>query len=261
MQSSVRKAGLLALTTLLCCGCLAQREISPSGNAESGGVADRRPCVANFSVEGTYWSGHAVKSFEDYPNSSKSATFPYLISKIASVGYVISSSDKEAGLISASYPLTFGKGETTSLNAVVTERGQTGVRVDLTFTTGGMATFSIDDVQKEFCSILEGVPKKEKIEIVETQVREKPIVNEKPMVVEILQPPAVQTLQPPSLKSLVVIKTAILRAKASTKSKIISKLKKGEKLEILGLSGNWFHVKSSSGLTGWIFKNLVRKLN
>lgn len=267
MQPAAMKAGLLVLATFLFFGCSAQREISPRGSVESGSVADRRPCAANFSVEGSYWSGHAVKSFEDYPNSSKGATFPYLLSKIASVGYLIDSSDKEAGLISASYPLTFGKGETTSLNTAVTERGRTGVRVDLTFTTGRMATFSIDEVRKEFCSILEGVPKKEKIETVETQIREEPIVGkkllvtEKPMVVEKPELPPVQTPQPPSLKNLVVKKKSNLREKASIKSKVISRLKKGEKLEILGRSGDWFRVKSPSGLTGWIFKTLVRNMN
>ena len=250
----------MALATLLCSGCLAQREIPPNGNIKSVGVADRRPCVANFSVEGSYWSGHTVKSFGEYPNSSKSETLAYLLSKIASVGYLIDSSDKEAGLIRASYPLTFGKGETTSLNAVVS-RGQTGILVDLIFMTGGMATFSIDEVQKEFCSILEGVPKKEVMKPVETQVKEKPVVDEKPVVVEEPGPSAGQTPQPPSFKSLVVQNKANLRANASTKSKIIGKLKKGEKLDILGRSGDWFQVKSSSGLTGWIFKTLVRTID
>jgi hypothetical protein len=261
MWSGVRRAGLLALATLLYSGCLAQHEISPRGNMESGAIADRRPCVANFSVEGGYWAGHAVKSFGEYPGSSKSETFAYLLSKIASIGYLIDSSDKEAGLIRASYPLTFGKGETNSLNAVVTDRGQTGIRVDLTFMTGGMATFSIDEVRKEFCSILEGVPKKEVVKPVETQVREKPIISEKPVAVEKPEPLTVLTLPPLSLKSLVVIKKANLRAKASIKSKVISRLKKGEELEILDRSGDWFQVKSSSGLTGWIFKTLVRKIN
>lgn len=260
MWSGVRRAGLLAFTTLLCSGCLAQREIPLNGNMNSVGVVDRRPCVANFSVEGSYLSGHTVKSFGKYPNSSNSETYAYLLSKIAAVGYLIDSSDKEAGLIRASYPLTFGKGETTSLSAVVSH-GQTGIFVDLVFMTGGMATFSIDEVQKEFCSILEGVPEKEALKPVETQVSEKPIVNEKPRVVEKLEPLTVITLQPPSLRGLVAAKKANLRAKASIKGKVISRLKQGEKLEILDQSGDWFQVKSSSGLTGWIFKTLVRTIN
>jgi hypothetical protein len=260
MWSEIRKFGFLALATLLFSGCMAQHRISPDEGMKSSGVADRLPCVANFSAEGGYWAGHVVKSFGEYPNSSKSETFAYLLAKISSVGYLIESSDKEAGLIRASYPLTFGKGDTTTLNAAVSG-GQTGIRVDLTFMTGGMATFSIDEVRQEFCSILEGVPKTEVIKPVEAQVREEPIVSEKPLVVENLGPPAAQTPQPRALRSLVVIKKANLRAKANIKSKLLDTLKQGEKLEIVSRSGDWFHVKSASGLTGWIFKTLVRTID
>jgi hypothetical protein len=263
MWSEIKRAGVLALAMLLCSACMPRHDIPPGGSITGVGAADQRPCVANFSVEGGYWAGHTVKGFVEYPNTSKGETFAYLLSKISSVGYLIDSSDKETGTIRASYPLTFGKGETTFLNALVS-RGQAGIRVDLAFMTGGMATFSIDEVQQEFCSILEGVPKNEAVKPVETPVREAPIVSEKPavvekpLIVENLGASAVQTTQPPSLQGLVVDKKANLRAKASTKSRIIGVLKAGEKLEVLGRSGDWFHVKSASGLTGWIFKTLVR---
>jgi len=58
---------------------------------------------------------------------------------------------------------------------------------------------------------------------------------------------------------LVVIKTANVRAAANDKSKIITTLKNGVKVENLGNSGNWFNVKLSSGLTGWVFKDLVNE--
>ena len=60
MWSEIRIAGLLALATLLCSGCLAQHGITPGENTKSVGVVDTRPCVANFSVEGGYWAGHTV---------------------------------------------------------------------------------------------------------------------------------------------------------------------------------------------------------
>jgi hypothetical protein len=63
----------------------------------------------------------------------------------------------------------------------------------------------------------------------------------------------------PTPSLLVVIKTANVRAEAKGKSKIITTLKKGEKVENLGNSGNWLNVKISSGLTGWVFKDLVRE--
>lgn len=266
MQSMVRKTGLLVLATLLFCGCSAQRDITPRGNLESGGVVDRRPCIANFSVEGSYGSGHAAKSFEDYPNSSKSTVFAHIISKLTSIGYAIDSSDKEAGLIGASCRVNTGKEMMTSLFASITQREPNGVRVDLALMTGGLATFRVEDIQKEFCSLLEGVPQIEKMETVETRIREETIVgkklpvSEKPMIVEKPVTSALQAPQPISLMSLVVKKKANLREKATIKSKIIGKMNKGEKLEFLDRSGNWFRVKSASGMTGWIYNTLVRRL-
>lgn len=261
MRSKMGRAGIWVLATLICGGCSTQHQMSPGEGIKNVGVTDGRPCVANFSVEGGYWAGYTVKGFGEYPNGSKSETFGYLLSKISSVGYLIDASDREAGLIRASYPLTFAKGETTSLNAAVAERGQAGIRVDLTFMTGGMATFSIEEVRREFCAILEGVPQKEVIKPVETSAHKEPIIVEKPAVVEKPEPSVVQTPQPPPLPRLVVVKKANLRADASTKSRIIGTLIKGERLELLGRSGDWYRIKSASGLAGWVFKALVRTID
>ncbi|MHB9099575.1 MAG: TssQ family T6SS-associated lipoprotein [Syntrophales bacterium] len=64
----------------------------------------------------------------------------------------------------------------------------------------------------------------------------------------------------PSDKILVVVKTANMRAKPDGKSKILRILKKGEKVEKIGMStsGNWVNCKLPSGLTGWIFRDLVQ---
>ncbi|MGC2425009.1 MAG: hypothetical protein WA666_11735 [Nitrospirota bacterium] len=116
------------------------------------GPADTRPCMANFSDSGSFLSGHAFKSFQEYPNSSKAATFDYLLTKIASKGYTIISHDKDAGLISAT------EHATSSLNTVISEGKPTGVRVDISFLGPSMAVISDDDVRAEFCSILDGLP-------------------------------------------------------------------------------------------------------
>lgn len=65
----------------------------------------------------------------------------------------------------------------------------------------------------------------------------------------------------PSPKILVVVKTSNMRAKADSNSKIIRILQKGEKVEYLGKSksGDWFNCKLPSGLTGWVFKDLVQE--
>ena len=66
-------------------------------------------------------------------------------------------------------------------------------------------------------------------------------------------PPSVS----PAHKSLIVKKNANIRSKANSKSKIIVTLKKGTKIEYLGKSGNWLNVKLPTGVTGWIFRDLV----
>lgn len=58
-------------------------------------------------------------------------------------------------------------------------------------------------------------------------------------------------------KTFVVVKEASLRSAANTKSKILSTLKKGTKIEYLGKSGTWLNVKLSTGMTGWVSNTLV----
>ena len=143
------------LAVFILWGCAAQRDNSQGGSKV---VTDSRPCTANFSIEGSFWTGRTVKSFQNFPKSSKKPVFAYLVTKLASIGYKIDSSDKDIGLISASFGVGFGEGATTNTNAMVTRHKPTGVRVDLTYTAAGGIAFSREEAQKQFCSILEGVP-------------------------------------------------------------------------------------------------------
>ena len=135
---------------------------TPPATAPSASPTGTRPCVANLTMTGSFLSGRTVKSFQEYPNASKGPAFTYLISKLTSIGYKISASDRESGLISASYQVTFGKGETSTMNAVVTDLKPAGIRVDLTFKVGGTVSFNLEEAKREFCSILEGVPTDQK---------------------------------------------------------------------------------------------------
>jgi len=64
----------------------------------------------------------------------------------------------------------------------------------------------------------------------------------------------------PPVKYLIIIKNANVRSEANVKSKIITTLKKGEKVQKLGKLNNWFNVKLPTGQTGWIFKDLVEEV-
>ncbi|MBM4305149.1 MAG: tetratricopeptide repeat protein [Deltaproteobacteria bacterium] len=71
-------------------------------------------------------------------------------------------------------------------------------------------------------------------------------------------------VSPPSPEVYLVINAeqVNIRAEANSKSKIITTLKKGDKIQKLDIdkSGDWFNVKLTSGKTGWVFKKLVKEV-
>ena len=60
--------------------------------------------------------------------------------------------------------------------------------------------------------------------------------------------------------TLVILKTANVREQASAKSRIITTLKKEDKVNKIGQAGDWCNVKLPSGITGWISKSLVKEI-
>ena len=59
---------------------------------------------------------------------------------------------------------------------------------------------------------------------------------------------------------LVAIKDCNIRSEPNMDCKILAIAKKGEKLQMIGISGNWFNIKLASGENGWVFKDLVKEL-
>ncbi|MDH4265552.1 MAG: SH3 domain-containing protein [Deltaproteobacteria bacterium] len=59
---------------------------------------------------------------------------------------------------------------------------------------------------------------------------------------------------------VITLKNSNVRAEPDLKSKVITTLKKGTKVEKIGQSGNWANVKLPSGETGYIFHELVKEL-
>lgn len=74
--------------------------------------------------------------------------------------------------------------------------------------------------------------------------------------------PAASTSVPQSGTSsdIVVVKAfkANIRGSASTKSPVVTQVKRGERLVILEESGRWYYVQTESGAMGWIYKVLTR---
>ncbi len=66
-------------------------------------------------------------------------------------------------------------------------------------------------------------------------------------------------LWPASLAAIVEVKVpaANLRQAASTQSKVVDKLERGERLRVVDRNAGWFGVKTEDGTAGWIYANLV----
>jgi hypothetical protein len=84
-----------------------------------------------------------------------------------------------------------------------------------------------------------------------------------PLVIRTLPEIKVEPIAPanPSPTYLLVTRGTNVRAEGNVKSKIVATLKKGEKVEKLDESGNWFNVKLSSGEKGWVSKGLVKEVD
>jgi hypothetical protein len=58
---------------------------------------------------------------------------------------------------------------------------------------------------------------------------------------------------------LILLKNSNIRTEPNTKSKIVTTLRKGEKVIKIDESDKWFNVRLPSGETGWVLKSLARE--
>ena len=145
---------LAVLIAGLVTGCESPSATKPSASAAS---ADSRPCVANLTQEGSFFTGKTYKTHQDFPVGDKAKAVDRLTAALAADGWQIISSSKESGVLSASQGVSYGQGKTVPLNAVVTESGSGGIRVSLVFVTSGGLVASEKDLRNQFCKLLEAV--------------------------------------------------------------------------------------------------------
>lgn len=142
-------AGALAVIA----GCASQ-STAPAPTQAATAPSQLGACATNFTTEGGFWSGTRYSTFEEFPKKTVNGAFDALLRSVAASGYQINSSNKESGMISASQTVSYGQGKTAPLNFVIQKSAQSGVRIDVSFTTSGGVSASTDAVQKEFCKLL-----------------------------------------------------------------------------------------------------------
>ena len=130
-------------------GCATQQTVTKT--------TDSRPCIANLSSQGSFWTSRTIKTFQDFSNVSKAAAFDQLVPALASDGWTIASSSKETGVITSWAKPNYAEGETESLNAVIRDKGTAGIRVELTYIAPAMAIVPASTLHDGFCKYMADV--------------------------------------------------------------------------------------------------------
>jgi|GEM_PF-3936737 len=124
--------------------------------AGSGGK-DSRPCIANLSSEGSFWTSRTFRTFQDFSGVTKAAAFDQIVPALASDGWTVTSSNKETGVITSWAKPNYAQGETESLNAVIRDKGAAGIRVEFIYLAPAMAIVPKSTLQKAFCKYMADV--------------------------------------------------------------------------------------------------------
>lgn len=102
------------------------------------------------------------------------------------------------------------------------------------------------------CGLTEKFGKKE--ESVKGEAQGVEVVKPEPTRVE----PEAKPVTPPAKMVSVTASAVNIRSGPGMKNKVITTVKEGDEMELLGQSGFWLNVKLSNGMKGWIHKKLVR---
>jgi len=133
-----------------------QEEAERQKDAQGIGRSVNDPCVKNFKKEGSFFSGYRFSTFAMVPNVSKSKAFDILATKLAQGGWQVVSSNKDAGIISASQGVNSPQVKTVPLNITV-EEAKSGAQVTLVLQLGHGLVASSSTVEKQFCEFIDAV--------------------------------------------------------------------------------------------------------
>jgi len=115
-------------------------------------AAGERPCVQNFTQEGSLWKGRQYKTFVTLGKTDRNAAFDRAAQFIATDGWRVATSTRDTGIITASQDVNWSDGKTAPLSVVLKETSE-GIIVQVAFSTPAGTSASKDEVVKAFCGI------------------------------------------------------------------------------------------------------------
>lgn len=140
---------MLIIVTIVLFGCAG----SPPQKLQTN---DTRACAQNFTYDGSFMAGRTFKTYDFVPNVSKSVAVERAAKFTVQEGFVISSSDKDMGIISAYQDVSFGNGKKNPLNITIDEHDK-GVKVSMSSSISGGVTAPVNAVKDYFCNTIASV--------------------------------------------------------------------------------------------------------
>jgi hypothetical protein len=108
-------------------------------------------CGEHFTAEGSFFAGKKFSTWAEFAAVPKDDLYTRVYGNIAKDGWQITSSDKDAGIISASQSVSYGKGSTAPLTVVIESSGS-GSKATATFRIGGGQMTKEETVKQKLCS-------------------------------------------------------------------------------------------------------------
>ncbi|MCF6202428.1 MAG: hypothetical protein L3J59_01990 [Methylococcaceae bacterium] len=119
-------------------------------------TSDKRACVKNFIYKGSFLAGRSYTTYAFIKNISKDKAMKLAALYTVNDGWLITNSDKDLGIISASQTVNYGKGKVVPLS-IGFETKNGGVKMTMTYSTSGGVTSPLESIKNHFCSTIEAV--------------------------------------------------------------------------------------------------------
>jgi hypothetical protein len=117
--------------------------------------SETRPCVANFTVEGSFFRGKTYKTWQEFSGVDYDKAYRKVAQAVAANAWGAVNSNKDTGVITAGQAVIMGKGSVAPLNVIVQEKKGAIIRVDVNFSTAGGQSASEDTAREELCKLAE----------------------------------------------------------------------------------------------------------
>ncbi|BCD97747.1 hypothetical protein [Marinagarivorans cellulosilyticus] len=111
-------------------------------------------CETNFTKEGGFFKGTTFKTWANIEGVTVGDAHSSVYRHIAKDGWNIVSSDKEAGVLTASQTVSYGKGKTAPLNIIFEPNAETGTRISLSYALSGGVSSPKKAVIESFCATI-----------------------------------------------------------------------------------------------------------